>query len=315
MTSKLASCLLSKLADHVTTPLNKVTVVGCGQVGLACVMSLLAQKVTRNLCVIDVDEKRTEGEVLDFLHGSNFLDHPTIIGGKDYSLSINSRLIIVTAGVRQQPDETRLNLTQRNADLMKIIIPELVRYSPDAIILMVTNPVDIMTYVAWRISKFPRHRVIGSGTNLDSSRFRFLLSQKLGVSPKSIHAYIIGEHGDQSLPIWSGINVGSVNLKDINPDIGQTNDPEKFGEIHEQVVKAAYNIIQLKGYTNWAIGLSCIPAEGQHGIDNDVYLSLPCVVNSTGITHIVKLNLTIEERDRLRKSAEEIYKVQSEIEF
>ncbi|KAL5291881.1 LDHB family protein [Megaselia abdita] len=331
MTSKLASCLLSKLSEPQATALNKVTIVGCGDVGIACAVTLLTQRVTHNICLLDVDEAKVQGEISDLLHGSKFLEYPTIVGGRDVALSINSRLIIVTAGVRQKEGEPRLELAQRNADLMKAIIPDLVKFSPNAILLIVTNPVDVMTFVAWKISGLPRHKVIGSGTNLDSSRFRFLLSQKLGVSPKSVHGWIIGEHGDQSVAIWSGINVGSVNLKDINPDIGQNNDPEKFGKIHEQVVSAAYEVIKLKGYTNWAIGLSCsdivkkifsnsnavlplsVLAEGQQGIDVEVYLSLPCVVNASGVTHIVKTMLTVEEKGKLKKSAASIFKVQSEL--
>lgn len=333
MTSKLASCLLSKLADQPALSHNKITIVGCGDVGIACAITFLTQGVTHNLCLLDVDEARVNGEILDLLHGSNFLEYPSIVGGKDYSLSNNSRLIVITAGIRRKDDESRVSLMQRNADLMQMMVPDLVKFSPNAILLVVTNPVDIMTYVAWRISGLPRNRVIGSGTNLDSSRFRYLLSEKLGVSPKSVHGWIIGEHGDHSVPIWSGISVGSVNLKDINPDIGQNNDPEKFGKIHEQVVSAAKEVVKLKGHTNWAIGLSCsdiikkifsnsnavlpltVPAEGLQGIDVDVYLSLPCVVNASGVTHIIKMILTIEEKEKLKKSAESIYRDQSELKF
>lgn len=174
----------------------------------------------------------------------------------DFAVSAGSRLIVITAGVRQKEGESRLNLVQRNCDILKGIIPKLVEHSPDCILLMVSNPVDIMTYVAWKISGLPKNRVIGSGTNLDSSRFRFLMSQRLGVAPTSCHGWIIGEHGDSSVPVWSGVNVAGVRLAEINPSIGTADDDEKWGDLHHEVVNSAYEVIKLKGYTSWAIGLS-----------------------------------------------------------
>lgn len=174
----------------------------------------------------------------------------------DFSVSAGSRLIVITAGVRQKEGESRLDLVQRNTDILKGIIPKLVAQSPDCILLVVSNPVDILTYVAWKLSGLPKNRVIGSGTNLDSSRFRFLMSQKLGVAPTSCHGWIIGEHGDSSVPVWSGVNVAGVRLAEINPSIGTDADTEKWGDLHHQVVNSAYEVIRLKGYTSWAIGLS-----------------------------------------------------------
>jgi L-lactate dehydrogenase len=201
-------------------------------------------------------EDKLLGEMLDLQHGSLFLKNPKIYASTDYAASAGSRLCIVTAGVRQREGETRLDLVQRNTDVLKNIIPNLVKYSPNTILLIVSNPVDILTYVAWKLSGLPKNRVIGSGTNLDSSRFRFLMSQKLGVAPSSCHGWVIGEHGDSSVAVWSGLNIAGVRLRELNPVIGTPNDPENWEDLHKVVIHSAYEIIKLKGYTNWAIGLS-----------------------------------------------------------
>uniref|UniRef100_A0A182TAK4 L-lactate dehydrogenase n=1 Tax=Anopheles maculatus TaxID=74869 RepID=A0A182TAK4_9DIPT len=251
----------------------------------------------------------------------------------DFSVSAGSRLIVITAGVRQKEGESRLDLVQRNTDILKGIIPKLVAQSPDCILLVVSNPVDILTYVAWKLSGLPKNRVIGSGTNLDSSRFRFLMSQKLGVAPTSCHGWIIGEHGDSSVPVWSGVNVAGVRLAEINPSIGTEDDTEKWGDLHQQVVNSAYEVIRLKGYTSWAIGLSVASlasailrntynvhavstlVKGEHGVDDEVYLSLPCVLGRNGVSHVVKQILTAEETKKLQASATLMAQVQSGIKF
>lgn len=251
----------------------------------------------------------------------------------DYSVTAGSRLCIVTAGARQRPGESRLDLVQRNTDIFKGIIPKLVEYSPNCILMIVSNPVDILTYVAWKISGLPKNRVIGSGTNLDSSRFRFLMSQRLAVAPTSCHGWIIGEHGDSSVPVWSGVNVAGVRLREINPKIGTDQDTEKWAELHKQVVDSAYEVIKLKGYTSWAIGLSVASlasallrnthavhavstlVQGEHGIDKEVFLSLPCVLGSNGVTHIVKQILTGDETKQLHASADLMHQVQVGLKF
>lgn len=216
------------------------------------------QNVSSEIALVDMFENKLMGEMLDLQHGSNFLKNAKISASTDLAVSAGSRLVIVTAGARQKEGETRLDLVQRNTDIFKGLIPKLVEYSPDAIFLIVSNPCDILTYVAWKLSGLPKNRVIGSGTNLDSSRFRFLLAQRLNVAPTSVHGFVIGEHGDSSVPVWSGVNVAGVRLREINPTAGDPNgDPEEWGKLHKQVVDAAYEVIKLKGYTSWAIGLSC----------------------------------------------------------
>lgn len=223
----LKNKLLNTVIEPVATGKNKVTVVGVGQVGMACAFSILTdvsftfrnlniykllnnnlqpkfefffvlQNVSSDLVLVDVMADKLKGEMMDLQHGSAFLKNAKINASTDYSATANSSLCVVTAGARQREGETRLDLVQRNADIFKAIIPQLVKYSPETILLIVSNPVDILTYVAWKLSGLPKNRVIGSGTNLDSARFRFLLSQRLNVAPTSCHGWIIGEHGDTS---------------------------------------------------------------------------------------------------------------------
>uniref|UniRef100_A0A2K6DSM1 L-lactate dehydrogenase n=1 Tax=Macaca nemestrina TaxID=9545 RepID=A0A2K6DSM1_MACNE len=220
--------LIHNLLKEEQTPQNKITVVGVGAVGMACAISILMKDLADELALVDVIEDKLKGEMMDLQHGSLFLRTPKIVSGKDYSVTANSKLVIITAGARQQEGESRLNLVQ----------------------------LDILTYVAWKISGFPKNRVIGSGCNLDSARFRYLMGERLGVHPLSCHGWVLGEHGDSSVPVWSGMNVAGVSLKTLHPDLGTDKDKEQWKEVHKQVVESAYEVIKLKGYTSWAIGLS-----------------------------------------------------------
>ncbi|CAI2341082.1 unnamed protein product [Caenorhabditis sp. 36 PRJEB53466] len=296
--------VFAEIAPVVENSHGKVTVVGVGQVGMACAYSILQQNIANELCLVDVVADKLKGEMMDLQHGLAFTRHCTVKADTDYSITAGSKLCVVTAGARQREGETRLSLVQRNVEIFKGIIPQLVKYSPDTCILVVSNPVDVLTYVTWKLSGLPRERVFGSGTNLDSARFRFLLSEKLNIAPTSCHGWIIGEHGDSSVAVWSGVNVAGVTLHDI---------------------------IKLKGYTSWAIGLSVAKiaqgifsnsrnvfalstnVKGFHGINDDVYLSLPVVLGSSGLTHVVKQNLTEAEIAKLHSSAEALLEVQNGI--
>ncbi|XP_050502330.1 L-lactate dehydrogenase isoform X2 [Diabrotica virgifera virgifera] len=332
-------CLCTKMSvrDGLFTPVgesiektsNRVTVVGTGAVGMATVVSLLMQGITHDVVLMDVMEDKLKGELMDLQHGALFLKNPKIVASKDYKDSAGSKICIVTAGARQQEGESRLDLVQRNTDIFKHIIPPLVKYSPDTILMIVSNPCDILTYVAWKLSGLPQHKVFGSGTNLDTSRFRFLISERLGCSSSSVHGWIIGEHGDTSVPVWSGVNVAGVRLKDVQSKVGTDDDPEEWKKIHAQVVNSAYEIIKLKGYTNWAIGLSAaslantilknlhhvhavsVMVKGFHDIKSEVYLSLPVMLNSNGVSHVIQQPLTEEETKALQKSAAVMEEVQS----
>ncbi|XP_037977546.2 L-lactate dehydrogenase isoform X1 [Plutella xylostella] len=312
---------------------NKVTVVGCGQVGMAAVFSMLTQNVTNDVALVDMMGDKLKGEMMDLQHGSAFMRNAKVNASQDYSITAGSKICIVTAGVRQREGESRLDLVQRNTDVLKCIIPQLVKYSPDAIFLIASNPVDILTYVTWKLSGLPRHRVIGSGTNLDSARFRYLLSEKLGIAATSCHGYIIGEHGDSSVPVWSGVNIAGVRLSDLNPKIGTEEDPEDWQQIHQSVVKSAYEVIKLKGYTSWAIGLSLSQLartiltnansvhavstymKGEHGVEEEVFLSLPAVLGHNGVVDVIRQPLTDKEAEQLRQSAALMAQVQAGIQF
>lgn len=332
-TMSIPKQLMEEVQPALTTSGGKVTVVGVGQVGMACAFSLLTQHICSELALVDVAADKLRGEMLDLQHGLTFLRNVKIEASTDFSVTAGSRLCIVTAGARQREGESRLSLVQRNVDIFKGIIPNLVKYSPNCILLIVSNPVDILTYVAWKLSGLPKSRIIGSGTNLDSSRFRFHLSQKLNVAPSSCHGWIIGEHGDSSVPVWSGVNVAGVRLRDLNPLVGTPEDPDKYNEMHKEVVNSAYEIIKLKGYTSWAIGLSVaslvssvlkntrscyavsVAVQGYHGVDKDVFLSLPVVLGENGVTHVIKQTLTEAEMKQLQKSADTLWDVQTGIHF
>ncbi|NP_001081050.1 L-lactate dehydrogenase A chain [Xenopus laevis] len=325
---KLITCVCQ---DKPAKPTNKITIVGVGQVGMACAVSVLLKELADELALVDILEDKLKGEMMDLQHGSLFLKTPTIVADKDYSVTANSRIVVVTGGVRQQEGESRLNLVQRNVNIFKFIIPQIVKYSPDCIILVVSNPVDILTYVTWKLSGLPQHRIIGSGTNLDSARFRHLIAEKLGVHPTSCHGFILGEHGDSSVAVWSGVNVAGVSLQSLKPDIGTDEDCCKWKEVHKQVVDSAYEVIKLKGYTNWAIGFSVAEivesitknlgrvhpvstmVKGMYGIETEVFLSLPCVLNGNGLTSVINQKLKDNEVGQLQKSAETLWSIQKDL--
>uniref|UniRef100_A0A2K5RQU9 L-lactate dehydrogenase n=1 Tax=Cebus imitator TaxID=2715852 RepID=A0A2K5RQU9_CEBIM len=224
--------LIAPVAEEETTvPNNKITVVGVGQVGMACAISILGKSLADGLALVDVLEDKLKGEMIDLQHGSLFLQTPKIVADKDYSVTANSKIVVVTAGVRQQEGESRLNLVQRNVNVFKFIIPRIVKYSPDCIIIVVYNPADILTYVTWKLSGLPKHCVIGSGCNLDSARFHYLMAEKLGIHPTSCQGWTLGEHGDSSVAVWSGVNVAGVSLQDLNPEIETDNDSENWKEV------------------------------------------------------------------------------------
>ncbi|PNJ47579.1 LDHC isoform 9 [Pongo abelii] len=311
--------LIEKLIEDDKNSQCKITIVGTGAVGMACAISILLKDLADELALVDVALDKLKGEMMDLQHGSLFFSTSKITSGK--------------AGARQQEGETRLTLVQRNVAIMKSIIPTIVHYSPDCKILVVSNPVDILTYIVWKISGLPVTRVIGSGCNLDSARFRYLIGEKLGVHPTSCHGWIIGEHGDSSVPLWSGVNVAGVALKTLDPKLGTDSDKEHWKNIHKQVIQSAYEIIKLKGYTSWAIGLSVMDlvgsilknlrrvhpvstmVKGLYGIKEELFLSIPCVLGRNGVSDVVKINLNSEEEALFKKSAETLWNIQKDLIF
>ncbi|XP_047601705.1 L-lactate dehydrogenase B chain-like [Lutra lutra] len=197
--------------EEATIPNNKITVAGIGQVGMACAISILEKSLADELALIDVLEDK--GKMMDLQHESLFLQTPKIVADKDYSVIANSKIIAVTAGVHQQERKSCLNLVQRNFNVFKFVIPQIVKYSPDCIIIVVSNPVDILMYVTRKLSGLPKHHVIGSGCNLDSARFHYLIPEKLVIHSSSCHRWILGEHGDSNVAAWSGVNVAGISLR------------------------------------------------------------------------------------------------------
>jgi L-lactate dehydrogenase len=323
----LRAKLLTTVSEESHHASAKVTVVGTGQVGMAAAFAMMTQGIVSELALVDMAANKLKGEMMDLQHGQAFLRTIKIQASTDYEVSKGSKICVITAGARQNEGESRLSLVQRNVEIFKHIIPNLVKYSPDCILLVVSNPVDIMTYVSWKLSGLPHHRVIGSGTMLDSSRFRFEISERLNIAPHSCHGYIIGEHGDSSVAVWSTVNVAGTRLKDVQPSIGQANDPENWEQVHKDVVNSAYEIIKLKGYTSWAIGLMVSTlcgailknqktiytlsthATGHHGIKEEVFLSLPVVIGETGITAVFNQLIDDAEAEKIRASGGTLRKV------
>ncbi|XP_036718350.1 L-lactate dehydrogenase C chain isoform X2 [Balaenoptera musculus] len=311
--------LIENLIEEDEVSQSKITIVGTGAVGMACAICILLKDLADELALVDVAVDKLKGEAMDLQHGSLFFNTSKIVSGN--------------AGARQQEGESRLDLVQRNVNIMKSIIPAIVQNSPDCKMLIVSNPVDILTYVVWKISGLPATRVIGSGCNLDSARFRYLIGEKLGVHPTSCHGWIIGEHGDSSVPLWSGVNVAGVALKTLDPKLGTDSDKDQWKNIHKQVVGSAYEIIKLKGYTSWAVGLSVTDlvrsilknlrrvhpvstmVKGFYGIKEEIFLSIPCVLGQNGVSDVVKVNLNSEEEALLKKSANTLWDVQKDLIF
>lgn len=331
----LKDAMFSPLQEHHVGRHRKITIIGAaGAVGLACAYAILNQGLASELALVDVAEEKLKGECADLQHGSAFARRCIIKASSDYAISKNSTLIIITAGARQREGESRLDLVGRNLAIFKGFVPQLVTYSPDAVFCVVSNPVDIMTYVTWRLTGLPVGRVFGSGTALDSSRFRVLLAERLGVDPRSVHGMILGEHGDSSVACWSSLAVGGVSVKSLKPEIGTASDPEDYESVHRGVINAAYEIIKAKGYTNWAIGMTVanlaeavlrnehrvvplsVPVGDRYGItEKDVYLSLPAVLGSEGVTEVLNMRLEADEVAKLQKSAEAIGKVQAGLDW
>ncbi|XP_009602609.1 LOW QUALITY PROTEIN: L-lactate dehydrogenase B [Nicotiana tabacum] len=311
---------------------TKISVIGVGNVGMAIAQTILTQDLADELALVDAKSDKLRGEMLDLQHAAAFLPRTKIQASMDYSVTSGSDLCIVTAGARQNPGESRLNLLQRNVALFKSIVPPLVKYSPETILLIVSNPVDVLTYVAWKLSGFPANRVIGSGTNLDSSRFRFLIADHLDVNAQDVQAYIVGEHGDSSVALWSGISVGGVPVLSFLERQQIALEKETLEKIHKEVVQCAYEVIGLKGYTSWAIGYSVanlartilrdqrrihpvsVLAKGFYGIDGgDVFLSLPAQLSRSGVLGVTNVHLTDEETQQLKNSAKTILEVQCQL--
>jgi L-lactate dehydrogenase len=301
---------------------RKVGVVGTGLVGSSFVYALMIKELATEVVLVDVNNEKAIGEMMDFNHGLSFSKPVKIMAG-NYADLIGAQIVVIAAGASQRPGETRLDLLARNVKIFRSIVPEVVRHNPDGIILIATNPVDILTCISLKESILPPAQVIGSGTILDTSRFRFLLGQYYGVDARSVHAYIIGEHGDSEIPIWSLANIGGVRLQEFAPLQNKQYNQAEMDKLFISVRDAAYEIIKRKGATYYAIGLGLVSIvetilgnyrsvlsvstlmTGQYGVA-DMCLSLPCVVGANGAEEILTLNLSYEEEEGFRLSAEKL---------
>jgi L-lactate dehydrogenase len=299
---------------------TRIAVVGTGHVGSTFAYALLLSGLAAEIVLIDVNRAKAEGEAMDLNHTVPFA-HPTRIWAGGYSDCSGAMVTVLAAGAAQKPGETRLDLVKKNATIFRQIVPEVVHHNPDGILLIATNPVDVLTYATWKLSGLPARRVIGSGTILDTARFRYLLSHYFGVDPRSVHGFIIGEHGDSEVPVWSLANIAGMRLPDFCAAQGLNYDEMVMEDIFRQTRDAAYHIIERKGATYYAVaaGLMRIVEailrdqntvlsvssliEGYYGI-HDVCLSLPTVVNKNGVERVLKLDLSPQEIEGLRKSAE-----------
>lgn len=307
------------MPDHT----SKIAIIGAGSVGATIAYACMIRGVGKQIVLHDVDKTKLDAEVLDLNHGLQFVPMATIQGSDDVAICQDADVIVMTAGAKQKPGQMRMELAQANAGICRALIPRLVAVAPEAILLLVTNPVDVVTYVSWKLSGLPPRRVFGSGTVLDSSRFRYLIARRCGVAVQNVHAYIAGEHGDSEIPLWSSASIANIPLREwAIPGHGRLGEQDRL-EIFEDVRTAAYQIIQGKGATNYAIGLATakileavlndenrvLPVSsllsGYHGL-SDVCLSVPSIVNRGGVAATLDVPLDSAEEAGLRESADTI---------
>ena len=311
--------------------IQKAAIIGCGFVGTSIAFSLVQKGIFSELVLIDANEKKAEGEAMDLSHGLPFTK-PMEIRAGSYEDIADCAMIIITAGANQKPGETRLDLVHKNVEIYKSIIPKIVEKNQEATLLIVSNPVDIMTYVALKLSGYPRNKVIGSGTVLDTARLKYLLSRHLDVDSRSIHAFIIGEHGDSELAVWSAANVSGIPLNHFCELRGYFDHMESMDRIYQSVRNSAYEIIEKKGATYYGVAMAvCRIAEsvirnehsimpisvyldGLYGL-HDICLSIPTVVGQEGAEKVLDIPLDLMEMGKLVYSAEELKKIIGELEL
>lgn len=306
--------------DYGSVNLRKVAVIGCGFVGSASAFALMQSGMFSEMVLIDADHDKAEGEALDISHGTPFARPMKIYAG-GYDDIVDASIIVITAGANQKPGETRLDLVKKNIGIFKTIIPEIKKRDCKGILLIVANPVDILTYTAVKLSGFPENRVIGSGTVLDTARLKEALGSHLQVDSRSVHAFIIGEHGDSELAAWSNATIGGLSVNEFCELRGHFNHEASMKRIFDDVKNSAYEIIERKHATYYGIAMavkriceaivrnekSILPVSslmtGEYDL-NDVVLSIPSVVGEIGVEKVVPIGLNDDELSELRKSAD-----------
>ncbi len=297
---------------------SKVSIIGAGFVGSTTAYTIMMSGLASEIVLVDINKEKAQGDVMDMSHGVSFVRPVQVIAG-DYKDCKGSDIVIITAGANQKPGETRIDLVKKNTEVFKSIVPQVVKYCENAILLVVTNPVDILTYVTQKISGLPPEKVIGSGTVLDTARFKYLLGEHVDIDTRNIHAYILGEHGDTEVPTWSLTNIAGMTMDEYCDYCGHCQGYSRES-IYQDVKNSAYHIIEKKGATYYAVALAvkriveCILRDehsiltvsslinGQYGI-NDVCLSLPTIVTEHGIEKVLEVPLNDKEINLLKQSA------------
>ncbi len=310
--------------------LRKCAVIGCGNVGATVAYTLMQTGWFSDMVLIDINRKKAEGEANDLRDGLPFHTPMNIFAG-DYPDLADCGLIIITAGANQRSGETRMDLLHTNTRIFRSIVNGITENNRSAILLIVTNPVDVLSYVTWKLSGFPANRVIGSGTVLDTARLKQSVGQHLGVDSRNVHSFIIGEHGDRELPVWSSANVSGVDLNRYCETTGKRFDSETRDRLFHEIRDSAYRIIEAKGATYYAIAESVkrivsaivrdenyiLPvsalADGHYGMEG-IYMSLPCIVGREGIRQVLEIPLNREEEERLQKAAVALQEAGRELE-
>jgi L-lactate dehydrogenase len=313
------------MKNHV----NRVALIGTGFVGSSYAFALLNQGVTEELVMIDLNKEKSEGDAMDLNHGLPFAPSRTKIWYGDYSDCKDADIVVICAGANQKPGETRLDLVEKNTKIFKGIVDQVMGQGFDGVFLVATNPVDILTYAVWKFSGLPKERVIGSGTILDTARFRFLLGEYFDVDTRNVHAYIIGEHGDTELPVWSHADIAGTSIQEWmkkKPEYKQ----EHLDELFLNVRDAAYHIIQRKGATYYGIAMGLVRLtkallqnensvltvsaylDGEYG-QQDIYIGVPAVVNRSGIREIVELKLNEAEAEKFNNSVNVLRKTMAPV--
>ena len=311
--------------------MQKVAVIGCGFVGATSAFSLIQTGLFSEMVLIDANAKKAEGEAMDLSHGSAYLTPMNIYAGT-YDDIVDAGIIVITAGANQKPDETRLDLVKKNVQIFKSIIPEIKKRNREGILLIVSNPVDILTEVALKLSGFPSNRVIGSGTVLDTARLKYVLGKHLQVDPRDVHAYIIGEHGDSELVVWSGAQVAGIHINHFCELRGHFNHEEAMERLAQEVRDSAYEIIERKGATYYGVAVAVkriataivkdehavLPVsslmQGEFGL-NDLCLSIPTVIGQNGVEKVVDIYLNNDENDKLQSSARALKEVLDDLDL
>ncbi|MCI1982193.1 MAG: L-lactate dehydrogenase [Oscillospiraceae bacterium] len=310
---------------------RKCAIIGCGFVGSTSAFSLLQSSLFSEMVLIDINKDRAEGEAMDLSHGLPFARPMEIYAGS-YDDLADCALVIVTAGASQKPGESRLDLVNKNVGIFKQIIPEIQKRNHEGILLIVSNPVDILTYTALKLSGFPANRVIGSGTVLDTARLKYLLGRHLNVDSRSVHAYVIGEHGDSELAVWSSANVSGIELNRFCEQCGQCDHSRNMHKLYEDVRGSADTIIRKKGATYYGIAMavrriagcilrdekSILPVsslmEGHYGLQ-DICIGVPSIVGAGGVEKVLDIQLSDEEQHHLARSAAALKQVLSSLDL